>query len=222
MEFKVGDKVIVKDNGCSFTTYRSFFKENGLEKWEPLYAEHRNIPEGEAYTIVGIGKHEDSFYGPLYLLQGKDGKIYIGNNNHHLGKDYMELANETIYASELMELARKNPQEYEGKRYTVAEGSAMYNCATAGKRYTECKIISGDLYANDLPMMIFSDTILEEILPEPKPVPFMEAVKAYSEGKIIRCKLDECESTYQSNKPNDTFCQIESLEILNGTWHILD
>jgi hypothetical protein len=93
-DFKIGDRVIVKDNGCSFTTYRDFFKENGLEKFERYYAEFKSIPQGKTYAVVGVGKHSSNIqYGPLYVLQSEDGKIYIGNNINNFGShDYMELA----------------------------------------------------------------------------------------------------------------------------------
>jgi hypothetical protein len=51
-------------------------------------------------------------------------------------------------------------------------------------------------------------------------VDFLTAVKAYSEGKTIRCERDGETNDYQTDKPNDTFCKLECLDVLYGTWYI--
>lgn len=126
-----------------------------------------------------------------------------------------------MFASELMELARKEPQKYEGKRYKVSEGSAMYNCATH-LRYTECEIKGGRLQSGAFPMMTFSDTELEEI---PRPVPFLEAAKAYDEGTDIMCKHDIFgEHTYHNTgscgMKDQNGYPVSAGEILHGEWTI--
>jgi len=132
-----------------------------------------------------------------------------------------------IKGYDLMKLAADNPQKYEGKKYEVVNRtSAMYNFATAPKRYTECVIKSGVFRSNELPLMIFSDTELEEI---PQSVPFLEAVKAYSEGKTIRCagKCVAMEQVYSPNTAASTIplrttngTAITDKEILSGIWFI--
>jgi hypothetical protein len=134
-----------------------------------------------------------------------------------------------IHAYDLMKLAAENPKEYEGKRYKVVEGSAMYNNSTM-KRYTECVIDEGKLYSDGYPMMIFDDTILEEVPPEPKPVDFMGAVEAYEQGKIVECMIGCCKYVYQKNEGevkyapmherNDEDGYVSVREILHGKWYI--
>jgi hypothetical protein len=88
-----------------------------------------------------------------------------------------------IYASELMELARKEPQKYGNKKYTV-KGWAV---TSDGKEVDRLTIIGLGSFVtgvfDDKWVFIRSDTQVEEIKPEPKPVSFMEAVKAAIEGK---------------------------------------
>ena len=189
-DFRAGDRVIVKDNGGSFTTYRGFFKENGLTKWEPYYAECKSTTAGEKYTIVATGKHgTDNFYGTLYLLRSEDGKIYIMNNNGYGDRRvYMELVKgeRKLFASELMELARKEPQKYEGKRYKVVEGA--YDCD--GHAVTELYVGTDGDFRNKFDgyrVFVGYDTELEEI---PQTVIFSEAVKAAIKGKKPTITLD--------------------------------
>jgi hypothetical protein len=72
---------------------------------------------------------------------------------------------------------------------------------------------------------VFLDTEWELVQ---QPVSFMEAVKAYSEGKTIRCewegRTEKWESTYKNGSP---YCGILendgaicAKEILNGVWYV--
>ena len=70
-----------------------------------------------------------------------------------------------------------------------------------------------------------------------QPIPFMEAVKAYSKGKTIRCEIDGVTARYTTNKPydkcgygykltadgsHDDFYGICTREILEGKWFVED
>jgi len=133
-----------------------------------------------------------------------------------------------MYASELMELARKNPEAYEGKRYTVTDTLIDRH----SREYETAIVRSGALRGegeNELFAHINSITRLEEIPPEPKPVPFMEAVEAYSEGKTIEVQHGVIRRTYTPKRiggdvqnilrDQNGLC-IGPEEILNGKWFI--
>jgi hypothetical protein len=60
-----------------------------------------------------------------------------------------------------------------------------------------------------------------KIIPEPKPVPFMDAVKAYSEGKTIRCEWGGDVYRYTGDRMIDHRADaVCPDEILHGTWTI--
>ena len=71
-----------------------------------------------------------------------------------------------------------------------------------------------------------------KFIPASKPVSFMEAIKAYSEGKTIKCYYEETtgvkqRSIYEHGKmdegiKDETRCSISPAEILRGTWYIED
>lgn len=220
-EFKVGDKVRVLNIGESFNTYRSFFKENRLERYEKFFTYGTAIKKGE-YEVVAEGKHCDGGYGTIYVLRSEDGKIYLSCNR----RNSIELIKEgpkVIKACELMTETLKNPEKYEGKKYKVKFGA----CITYGGKDLEEVIATGGYLVGGAASRVYvsETTELEEIKPGPKPVPFMEAVKAYRAGETIRC---ERESKFDMT----TYCSggdltdrehhrpINPDEILNGTWYI--
>lgn len=133
---------------------------------------------------------------------------------------------EPIYASDLMTEARKNPEKYEGKRYKVVQDYAITLNKTGF--FTEVTFKHGWLESDGgYNCAVFMDTQLEEIKPEPKPVPFMEAVKAFAAVKTILCKYDGRCNIY---KNGGRFKQLKDQndwgpsahEILHGTWYIID
>lgn len=74
------------------------------------------------------------------------------------------------------------------------------------------------------------DFVTAKFIPIQKPVSFMEAVKAYSDGKTIRCDYKEFNGEETTNiykyggidKPIEDTCNfgISTREILNGKWYI--
>lgn len=133
-----------------------------------------------------------------------------------------------IKVYEVMKLAAENPQEYEGKRYKVVNGSPLEN---GSQIFYECVICKGSFKSpsKSLYLAAFNDAQLEEI---PQPVSFMEAVKAYSEGKTVKCHIEGTTYLYdyfsKSNAYEFNFFiggdghVVACREILRGTWYIKD
>jgi hypothetical protein len=130
-----------------------------------------------------------------------------------------------LKAYDVMKAAAENPGEYEGKRYRVVS-ACVVEPSECQKLY-EIKIRSGHLICGEVGNWAYinSHTELEPIPPEPQPVSFMEAVKAYSEGKTIRCggtkyvsKTGLASGFGSSSSNNGTY--LNCREILQGEWFI--
>lgn len=125
-----------------------------------------------------------------------------------------------LKAYDLMKAAAENPQEYEGKRYKVVEGSYLWFGAD---NRDECIIVNGRLTEKNRhsTLSVYADTILEEIKPEPKPVPFMDAVNS---GKRIRPDS----AGYPFDRPQKYLSLMDDgydmgenwLKYINGQWFI--
>lgn len=127
-------------------------------------------------------------------------------------------------AYELMKLAAENPAEYEGKRYKVVSGYLYDFTGHSHKEFHFNRI--GQVVDETLAIYFSNDTEIEEI---PQPVPFMEAVKAYSEGKTVECHLGayvtiysrECRHCLKGYAMRSKSGQtLTDEEILNGIWTI--
>jgi len=124
-----------------------------------------------------------------------------------------------MFASELMELARKNPKEYEGKKYNVITG-IIRDCA--GNMLDKIVIHDGVAMNIDHTHVAYicSYTTLE---PLPQPVSFMEAANS---GK--RIKPDNSSQNYESldfwlSAMGDSSCisiWANKRNYLNGGWLI--
>ena len=96
-----------------------------------------------------------------------------------------------------------------------------YNCVVELEQDNKVLINSKD----GLKIDCLNDFIINtKFIPIQKPVPFMEAVKAFSEGKVIECELNTEKFVYgykykkqliDSNK-----LAVSINEILNGKWYI--
>jgi hypothetical protein len=215
-DFRVGDRVIVKDNGGSFTTYRGFFKENGLTKWEPYYAEGKNTTVGEKYTIVATGKHgTDNFYGTLYLLRSNDGKIHIMNNNGYGDRRvYMELVEgeRKLKTWEMIKALTDNPKlKFKSEDGFIASTREKilrlkYADRSSGVDGNIRLLTEGAFKADEWELV-------------PQSITFTEAVKAAIEGKRPTIVLEGLKHTLIAEKSLRDIGYWLTVKSENGTAH---
>lgn len=125
-------------------------------------------------------------------------------------------------AYELMKLTKENPEKYKGKKYRCTNG-AIINFM--GNEHNEfCINEYGEFVDNDnIKRMYITDTTeVEEIQ---QPVSFMEAIKAYAEGKVIICTLNSRANIYKPKGKHGYLIDhcgggLTAAEILEGTWYI--
>jgi hypothetical protein len=125
-----------------------------------------------------------------------------------------------MYASELMELARKEPEKYEGKRYRV-----LGLCCIGPERQHYSTVIvdsEGKLQGKgyDNWAYINSNTKLEEI---PQSVPFAEAAAANEAGNTVECVESGYTHTYANGFDglvDEHGNAVTVREILHGEWFI--
>jgi hypothetical protein len=126
-------------------------------------------------------------------------------------------------AYELMKLAKENQAKYQGKKYKVTNGIAIDG---RGKEYKEVIISThGELTASIFKMYVTDITEVEEIQ---QPIPFIEAVQAYAEGKTIRCETKESGIAVYIPTCLGNVSQLKDrcggtlnpYEILEGKWYI--
>jgi hypothetical protein len=158
VKYKVGDKVMVRKDLEIGELASGMRVTNEMAKLKGL-----------SVTITGI-EHE------RYRIKET---FYFWTDEMFDGLAEEKEESKVIYASELMELARKEPQKYEGKRYKVRDTLIDRH----GKEYETAIFKSGNLRTYGGNMLFAhanSMTQLEEI---PQPIPFDEAVKAAIDGK---------------------------------------
>lgn len=127
-----------------------------------------------------------------------------------------------MFAYELMRLAAENPEKYEGKKYKVVSGSFLFKL---DKRTKSCLVKNGKMRSEEgYIISILPDTCLEEILQE---VDFITAVKAFQEGKNIKCVRTESGTVtkYIYSPKNYDLSDTDGRsinpdEILTGKWYI--
>lgn len=167
MKYKVGDKVRVRSDLEVGKEYGKDIFVRSMEPFKGTTIEIEHVCSDSEYRIKG----GDWYSWTDEMFEGlEDGKMY---------------------ASELMELARKEPEKYEGKQYK-ASGDVILK-RTGDRADTDiitfkygCPIVEGHATA-----FMSARTELEEIKPEPKPVPFIEAREAFENGKVIIAKFPD-------------------------------
>jgi hypothetical protein len=209
MKYKVGDKVRVRGDLAIGRLYGG-----------------RYSFDGEMVNFLGKEIVIDSVWadGSGYTIKGS---VYTWTG------EMLEPVETKLKAYDVMKLAAENPGEYEGKRYRVVEGSTMVAGGTNLQLVRKCIIRNAGFETIESPhygLAAYNDTILEEIKPEPQPVSFMEAVKAYSEGKTVECKIDCITYIYKKeDEDGDPLCEMQAeetkaglsaREILHGVWYI--
>jgi hypothetical protein len=140
-----------------------------------------------------------------------------------------------MFAYQLMAEIAREPERYKGKRYKVTEGNAIH---LFGSTYRIVEVYDDGVASNCMTLVgvdgdrrtanvisITSRTELDEIN---QPVPFMEAAKAFDEGKKVTCKTAEHGTrTYKKEFPNGTQMidhikiAVSTTEILRGEWTIV-
>ena len=96
-----------------------------------------------------------------------------------------------------------------------------YNCVVASDQDNKVLIDS----KNGSKIDFLNDFVINtKFIPIQKPVSFMEAVKAFSKGKVIECELDDEKIIYGDEYKNQLMdsnnLAIGPDEILNGKWYI--
>ena len=126
-----------------------------------------------------------------------------------------------MYASELMEKIRKEPEKYEGKKY---KGYPIMH--PGGKLYDELTVHDGVFVVEEDSNWAFvsSHTELEEI---PQPVTWQEALEANADGRKIQLdikRIDGVTIHHVFDKTLKSQCGwIATAEgIIKGKWYIID
>ena len=144
-----------------------------------------DLKEGQIYGGCNITSDMARLSGKTVVITSCcDDRYHIASLWEHWTDEMFEgLVKEEskMFASELMELARKEPQKYEGKRYKVVSGSPLEN---GSQTFYECVMCKGSFKSpgKNLYLAVFDDTKLEEI---PQPVSFMDAVNSRKKFKYF-------------------------------------
>jgi len=155
---------------------------------------------------------EDLTYGNTYTkfvnndMAAKAGKIvtikYVYNSDYQIEEDmwfwtddmFEGLEESTpIKAYDLMKLAAENPQAYEGKQYKAIDGGSIIDLN--GISYKELYVKNGKLVVDTdgfYHARISSCLVIQRILPEPKQVSALEAIKAHKNGEKVYCMFNGC------------------------------
>lgn len=75
MEYKIGQTVIVMDEGYTYTTYREWAAKHGMERW--VEVDFRHPKEGESYKVIAVGVHESDENTQMIGIEDEDGNQFI-------------------------------------------------------------------------------------------------------------------------------------------------
>ncbi len=186
------------------------------------------LKKGDKGTVKG--------FDAKYILVKWDRRLspyYVEDGyGHYVPENQIKLVDSAlttgqIKAYELMKLAVENPGEYKRRKYKVVDGA--YTCE--GNAVPELYIgTDGDFRSEYSGYRVFIgyDTKLEEIPPEPKSVTFMEAAKAYSEGKTVVVEHKGHKHFYKASETvffehafeDEMGISPDVHEILHGIWTV--
>jgi len=210
MDFRIGDRVHVSGSGSTFAAYGEFFKENGLEEFKKDWDYGIGTPTGD-YSVVATGKHHDSGYGTLYLLRGKDGKIYIMRNR----QGDMALSEEgerKLKTWEMIKALTENPK----LKFKSEDG----HIASIFRTNFQLEYRNHNSNAGgNIRLLTEGGFKADEWELVPQPVSFTEAVKAAIEGKRPTIVLEGLRYTLIAEKSLRDIGYWLLFNCENGTTH---
>nr|UWG92231.1 MAG: hypothetical protein [Bacteriophage sp.] len=174
--------------------------------------------KNKIYEVKGIKNYNDKNF---YIIKDED-NFYT---SVILSGLYWKF--EIVKENEMKELTLQQAFEYKvGTNFEVIYENGEKTDFTA-ELYKDCSGIIGFRWKeNKQDLVLMKDFATAKFIPiVEKEVSFMEAVKAFSEGKKIKSVFEGAECVYNGNSScleDDYGIAISDYEILEGKWYIID